>query len=68
MIVPFIVLDWKLRGGGRNETNEGRTHGPDRAMVVPFIYIDRKTNKYNYENYIISHYITYTKILLPFNY
>ena len=26
----------KLRGGGRNK----RTHGPDGAMVVPFIYID----------------------------
>ena len=27
----------KLRGGGRNK----RTHGPDGAMVVPFIYIDK---------------------------
>ena len=40
---PYIQLPpllFEVERGGRNKTNEGRTHGLDGAMVVPFIYID----------------------------
>ena len=37
---PPTPLLFEVERGGRNETNEGQTHGLDGAMVVPFIYID----------------------------
>ena len=40
----------KLRGGGRNK----RTHGPDGAMVVPFIYIDCLYHFHRYHSHLIT--------------